>query len=305
MSGHAHDEGHGGHHPRGLHHHFDTQLQQFESDKFGMWLFLATEILLFSGLFCAYAVYRNNHPEVFVYAHQYLSKIWGGTNTVILLVSSWTMAMAVRAAQLSQRKALVGFLFATLLCACGFMCVKAVEYSHKFHDGLLWGARYKVDHGHEGAASAADAHAAPESVAAGHGAAEGAHAAAGEVTPAAAAPVTSVTLSSGLVVESSKIGLAALPPAGLASSAGEIVAGHAIVEQPKNVQTFFAIYFAMTGLHGIHVLIGMIVIIIMMVKSSKGAYDAEYFTPIELTGLYWHLVDLIWIFLFPLLYLVG
>lgn len=291
---HTHDA-HAAGHPRGLHHHFETPLQQFESDKLGMWLFLATEILLFSGLFCAYAVYRANHPEIFVYAHTYLSKFWGGTNTVILLVSSWTMAMAVRSAQTSNRRALVGYLFATLLCACGFMVVKGIEYTHKFHEGLVWGKNYGVtQHGASGAHDAQAAH-GPE----------------GSQAPQVKTPlsppkvITAVTLPGGLVVESSQIGHAAPPPAGLAAGSDVLVAGHETVQKPKNVQTFFAVYFTMTGLHGIHVLIGMIVIIIMMVLSAKGAYDAEYFTPIELTGLYWHLVDLIWIFLFPLLYLIS
>ena len=95
-----------------LQHHFDTAEQQFDAGKLGMWLFLATEILLFGGLFCAYAVYRANHPEIFLYAHQFLDKSLGGTNTVILLCSSLTMAWAVRASQLGQRKLLIGLLVA-------------------------------------------------------------------------------------------------------------------------------------------------------------------------------------------------
>src|SRR5687768_14433257 len=101
------------HHPHGnvhLAHHFDSPEQQYKSAKIGMWVFLATELLMFGGLFCAYSVYRHNHPEVFIYGHNYLDKFWGATNTVILLASSLTMAWGVRAAQLGQRTILIGCL---------------------------------------------------------------------------------------------------------------------------------------------------------------------------------------------------
>src|SRR5688572_15391868 len=112
------------HHPHGnpnLAHHFNSPEQQFNSAKIGMWVFLATELLMFGGLFCAYAVYRHNHPEVFLYAHHYLDKTWGAINTVILLASSLTMAWGVRAAQLGQRTTLVACLILTLMGAAGFM----------------------------------------------------------------------------------------------------------------------------------------------------------------------------------------
>ncbi len=149
-------DAHGGDSPSGnahardphLAHHFDSSEQQYESGKLGMWLFLATEILLFGGLFCAYAVYRSNHPEIFIYAHRFLDKTLGGINTLILIASSFTMAWAVRAAQLGQRRKLLTLLSITLLCAFGFLGIKAVEYDQKWKHGLLWGARYKpVAHG--------------------------------------------------------------------------------------------------------------------------------------------------------------
>ena len=126
---------HSGH----LAHHFETKEQQFDSSKLGMWLFLATEILLFGGLFCAYAVYRANHPEIFVYAHHFLSKTLGGVNTLVLICSSLTMALGVRAAQLGKQKQLITMLFLTLIFAFSFMVIKAVEYEHKWKHGLLWG----------------------------------------------------------------------------------------------------------------------------------------------------------------------
>jgi cytochrome c oxidase subunit 3 len=385
--------GHGDHghdHPEFLHHHFETPLHQFESDKLGMWLFLATEILLFGGLFCAYSVYRANHPEIFIYAHQYLNKIYGGVNTLVLIFSSFTMAWAVRAAQLGQRQLLVTLLAITIGCGFIFMGIKAVEYNEKFKHGLYWGAKYAPTHegehheeGLEGS-HASDGHAQVEGAVvdtsqpsasadsgeSGHAAAPdpeqiqsidqtplidtGAQAEAGqavaEVPPAAHsngdAPDSSVSHSaetppgsttegsnqapeatplggndaaevnaalSGsvaaqqpggpLVIEQSTIRPAAQAPEGLAAP----VTGPAHWQgaEPKNVQTFFSIYFIMTGLHAIHVIIGMIVMGIMLVLALKGKFGPEYFTPIDLTGLYWHIVDLIWIFLFPLLYLIG
>ena len=228
-----------------LQHHFDTPAQQFDAGKLGIWLFLATEILLFGGLFCAYAIYRANHPEIFLYAHQFLDKVLGGTNTVILLCSSLTMAWAVRASQLGQRKLLITLLSLTLLGGFGFMGIKYVEYKAKWEHGLLPGTHFAP---HE-----AGEHAATD----------------GSPQPAApAAP-----------------------------------AEHG--KRPSNAQIFFGIYFLMTGLHGLHVLAGMGAITWILVRSVKGEFGPAYFTPVDFVGLYWHLVDLIWIFLFPLLYLIS
>lgn len=230
-------------HPAFLAHHFETPRQQFEAGKLGMWIFLVTEVLFFSGLFCAYAVYRANHPEIFVYAHQFLDKTYGAINTGVLIFSSLTMAWAVRAAQLNQRGVLVGCLAFTLLCAAAFMGIKSVEYSHKWHDGLLWAGWYDPNPQH--------------------------------------------------------LPVAPHEP-GEPASATE----HGHGEQPRNVGLFFSIYFAMTGLHAIHVLAGMGVITWIMVRAARGAFTPEYYGPVDFTALYWHLVDLIWIFLFPLLYLI-
>ena len=136
---HAGGEGHAHGHDPHLAHHFDTPRQQFDAGKLGMWLFLVTEVLFFSGLFVAYAVYRSNHPEVFVDAHKYLDKVLGGFNTIVLLFSSLTMAWGVRCAQLGQKRGLVWCLTATLVCASLFLGVKAVEYTHKWDLGLYWG----------------------------------------------------------------------------------------------------------------------------------------------------------------------
>ncbi len=249
-------------------HHFPGAKEQVEAGKLGMWIFLATEILLFGGLFCSYAVYRANHPEIFVYAHRYLDKVLGGINTAVLIFSSFTMAWAVRAAQLGQQRALQRLLAATIACGFVFLSIKYVEYEHKWKEGLLWGKRFKPVHS-EGAAPA-------------------------DVPPPK--PLTWVNPE-----ERSTLPPPADPPQGLAR--GQVRDNHAEVV-PKNVQLFFSVYFVMTGLHGLHVVAGMVVLAWILLRARKGEFSQTYFTPVDLAGLYWHLVDLIWIYLFPLLYLI-
>jgi len=264
-----------------LHHHFDTPEQQFDAGKLGIWLFLATEILLFGGLFCAYAIYRANHPEIFVYAHQFLDKVLGGTNTVILLCSSLTMAWAVRASQLGQRKLLIALLSLTLLGGAGFMGIKFVEYKAKWEHGLLPGAHFAPHE--EGEPEAAPA--SPTSTPA---------------TSPSPAPANTA------LVPGPTIKPAAQGPSGTVTR--EEAARHRTSlhgKRPSNTQIFFGIYFLMTGLHGVHVLIGMGAIAWLLVRAIKGEFGPQYFTPVDFVGLYWHLVDLIWIFLFPLFYLIS
>lgn len=285
-------EAHGHAHPAHLAHHFDTSEQQFNAGKLGMWLFLATEVLMFGGLFCAYSVYRAIHPEIFLAGHEHLSKYWGAFNTVVLLLSSFTMAAGVTFAQRSMRIPLIICLSLTLLGGAGFMVVKFVEYKAKIDHGLLWGFHYQPHEGH----AAADAHAAEPAAA--HGAA-----------PAAAPDAAHAAPASGPAAPPAP-GVAPPPDRWTGAVAGKAPAGLARLRaeaehvKAKNVQIFFGIYFAMTGLHGLHVLVGMGIIAWLLVKAVQGTFSAEYFTPVDLGGLYWHLVDLIWIFLFPLLYLI-
>lgn len=260
-------EAHAGH----LAHHFDSAEQQFESGKLGMWIFLATEILLFGGLFCAYAVYRSSHPEIFGYAHRYLDKTLGAINTAVLICSSLTMAWAVRCAQLGRRKALVRLLAATIALAGCFLGIKYVEYEHKWKEGLLWGKRF---------------HAKLEQPA---------------FKAPAAPPIPTPAING---EERSLIAPAAEGPKGLAKPGQRAPWEKGTAGPPKNVQTFFAVYFTMTGLHGIHVIAGMVVLTLMLLRARRGEFGPAYFTPVDLAGLYWHLVDLIWIYLFPLLYLI-
>lgn len=203
-------------------HHFDSAEHEFDASKFGMWLFLVTEIMLFGGLFVAYIIFRNLYPEMFAEAHHHLDKVMGATNTIVLLLSSWTMARAIGYAQRNNPTKSIQMLVATLVCASTFLVIKFFEYRHKFHDGLLPGAYFS---NHE-------------------------------------------------------------------------------LTHPK-ADLFFSLYFLMTGLHGLHVLIGMSLIAWVLVRSSRKEFSEHYYTPVEMVGLYWHLVDLIWIYLFPLLYLIA
>lgn len=248
-----------------LAHHFDTPKHQFDSGKLGIWLFLVTEILFFSGLFCAYAVYRALHPEVFEYAHYYLDTTLGAVNTCVLIISSVTAAWAVRNAQLKQTRALMVNISITILCGFGFMGIKYVEYSHKIHDGLLPGVHYNPAH----RAWELPIYQAKYG-SAGHGA-EGSGAA-----PEAAGQVP----------------------------VKKLVGPHEFNVEPRNVNRFFGIYFCMTGLHGIHVLVGIGIWIWLLIRAKAGEFGPDYFGPVDYAALYWHIVDLIWIYLFPLLYLI-
>ncbi len=210
------------HHNPNLAHHFHDMEQQHESIKLGVWLFLVTEVLLFGGLFCFYAIYRAWHPEMFIEVNQLLNVKLGALNTLVLIFSSVTVALSIRSIQMDNKKHAVMFLGITIVCAAMFLVVKYFEYSHKIHEGLLPG-KYFVN---------------PE--------------------------INAV-----------------------------------------NPHIFFSIYFGMTGLHALHILGGMTFLTWVMYRTHIGTYSSSYYTPVEMGGLYWHLVDLIWIYLFPLLYLIG
>ena len=282
-------------HPEHLAHHFESLQQQYDSGKLGIWLFLTTEILMFSGLFCGYAVLRALHPEIFLYAHHYLSVELGALNTAVLIFSSFTMAWGVRAAQLGQTKLLVRLLTITLACAFVFLGVKAVEYKNKWEEALLPGKYYNPGQKPEDLFMPS---LQAEKEKAGEKAAET------SVKPVNAQP----QVPPGAVGEQSTIAPAAIGPTGLSPVWLERKQlRHDIVwtgPEPNNVQLFFGIYFAMTGLHGLHVIGGMIVIAWLIGKARKGVFGPDRFAAVDFVGLYWHLVDLVWIFLFPLLYLI-
>lgn len=288
MAEHGHDQSDGLH----IDHHFENADQQYQSAKLGMWLFLATEILFFGGLFVAYSVYRANHPEVFVFGHHFLDKNLGALNTVILICSSLTAAWAVRAAQLRQIGMLKLMLTLTMLCALGFMGVKAVEYNSKWKHGLLWAGSYDphLDHAepeseliHEESFEEGDQ--AEES--------EDGEIATPEPSADSAAPV-----------DRSTIAPAAEGPAGLADPETAVAEDEAVEIEPANAQIYFSIYFLMTGLHGIHVIAGIGAFIWLLLCARRGDFDTGHFTRVDMVALYWHVVDLIWIYLFLLLYLI-
>jgi cytochrome c oxidase subunit III len=347
---HAEDAEHA-HNPH-LAHHFDTPEQQFSTGKLGMWTFLATEVLMFGGLFCAYAVYRYNHPQVYLWSHHALDATWGMINTIVLLASSFTMAWGVRAAQLNQRGLLLLMLALTFLGGCGFMVIKGVEYNSKWKHALFPG-KYNAFNmnfgvGEQGVDAAAvrqhtvdyvESHATPG----GHGveSAEPAHSdtkdpahpatgvAHGETSlgdtshanpqkPAGTTVVAPVVRPIAGLSRDAHAGTtdatSITPPAYVASGinpAADAKPGHTVIRydnlQPADratLNTFFSIYFMMTGLHGVHVVVGMGLIAWLFLRAYRGEFSSQYFTPVDLGGLYWHLVDLIWIFLFPLLYLI-
>ena len=205
-----------------LAHQFDSLEQQTEAATLGMWVFLVTEVLFFGGLFVTYAVYRAFYPAAFAAASHELDLVLGATNTAVLITSSLTMALAVHAAQLGQRRPLLIFLVLTMLLGTVFLGIKAVEYYHKFAEHHVPGAAFQFEK-----------------------------------------------------------------------------------EYARHAQIFFSLYFIMTGLHALHMVIGIGVLLVMWFWSWRGTITVEYSSPIEISGLYWHFVDIVWIFLFPLLYLIG
>lgn len=203
-------------------HQFDDREQQKDASTLGMWIFLATEILFFGGMFMGYIVYRWLYPEAFALASQKMD-LWLGTiNTAVLLTSSLTMALAVRAAQLGERKGTALLLVATMVLGVIFLGIKGLEYYHKFVEHLVPGPNFEFD-------------------------------------PAYA----------------------------------------------RNAEIFFVLYFLMTGIHALHLLIGVGLTGVMAFRAWRGRFSPEYYSPVEISGLYWHFVDLVWIFLFPLLYLIN
>ena len=316
--GHGHGDQAGGHgHAESpfIQHHFDDGAHQFESGKLGIWLFLGQEVLFFSALFVAYIIYRHNHPEIFQYAHKYLDVKMGAINTGVLILSSLSAAWAVRAAQLNQQRLLVWCIVVTLLCALGFLGIKYVEYSAKVHHHTLFGKRFAPTEAPDGT-EIEQPDATPGKTEGGAPApkeplntvggvkAQPVPGAAGP--PPGSAPVVPGDPAASKEEPASAVsGVGVLPAIEAQKTAGAAIDTHASARPPPNTGMFFTIYFAMTGLHGIHVLGGVIVFIWLLIRSMKGHFGPKYYGPIDFAALYWHLVDLIWIFLFPLLYLIA
>jgi cytochrome c oxidase subunit 3 len=235
VHGHAHAADH---HPA-LQHQFQTMGQQKEAAVLGMWAFLITEILFFGGLFMAYMLYRTWYHDAFVAASTSIALFWGALNTVVLIGSSLTMALAVRASQTNQRMATVNWLIITMILGVVFLGVKVIEYADKFEHHHVPGPNYVWEEpGHE-------------------------------------APVGSH---------------------GVSPDAGNF---------QLHTQIFFSLYFTLTGLHALHMIVGVGLLSVITWMAWKGRFDEHYYTPVEMSGLYWHFVDIVWIYLFPLLYLID
>ena len=270
-------------HPANLQHFFVSSEQQFEASKLGMWLFLATEVLLFGGMFVAYFVFRVLYPEVYEAASLQLDTLLGAANTVVLLLSSLTMVWAIRGAQMDNRKVLIWNLVATFCLAGFFLGVKYFEYEHKFHVGIFPGINFELAEGVPSVSELSGVNAIePIYVIEGH------EAGVGEAENEALTPED-------VELEATAHG------AELAT--GELDPKDEIYHQ-RRAGLFFGIYYMMTGIHAIHIIIGMIAIGILIWKSYKGKYSSVWYTPVENVGLYWHIVDIIWIFVFPLMYLI-
>jgi cytochrome c oxidase subunit III len=207
-----------------LRHHFATAEQQMETSTLGMWTFLVTEVLFFGGMFAGYAVYRGMYPGAFASTSEYMNVVLGGTNTAVLICSSLTMALSVRAAQLSKRKDLIICLLLTMVFGTIFLVIKGFEYHEKWVEHLVPGFNFQY-------------HEAPQ--------------------------------------------------------------------YAHNAQILFFLYFCMTGMHAVHMIVGLGLLSYLLAQAMRRVYNAHYFAPVEMIGLYWHFVDIVWIFLFPLLYLIG
>jgi cytochrome c oxidase subunit III len=221
-------------HGTALAHHFENLDQQRDAATLGMWAFLATEVLFFGGVLTAFSVYRYWYKDGFIAGTMCQSVLIGTINTAVLLTSSLTMALAVRAAALSHRFALVMFLGLTIMLGAAFIGVKGYEYRRDFHEGLFPGAT-------------------------------------------TFAPVPSVK------EEWARLGINPVL---------------------REVELYFVFYFVLTGLHALHMIIGMTILAIMFFRARRGRYTSGYAAPVEVIGLYWHFVDIAWIFLFPILYLL-
>jgi cytochrome c oxidase subunit 3 len=214
-------------HPPYLLHHFESAGQQADAAGFAMWLFLLTEVMFFSGLFTAYLIYRNWYYRAFVAGSHQLSVVWGTTNTAVLILSSFTMAMAVWCSKTGRRRELTLCLTLTFLLGLGFLGIKGIEYHEKFEKHHVPGRHYSA-------------------------------------------------------------GDRPLP-----------------LDDARHTEVYFSLYFLMTGMHAAHMVIGLCILGFMILRARAGAYTAGHATFVENFGLYWHFIDIVWIYLFALLYLIS
>ena len=246
-----------------LYGQFQTLEQQKETATLGMWIFLVTEILFFGGLFLAYTVNRHAFPTAFGIGGNMLDLSLGAINTVVLILSSFTMAMAVWSAQKSKKGGVTGFLILTLVLGCVFLGVKVVEYKQKFDHHLIPGHNF-------------------------------------DITYCSNNP-SSCGLSGKELADEKKEIEEGIKAEKKPSDPDEM----GVVALNAHSQLYFSLYFGMTGLHALHMVVGAGLLLWLILQSAKGRFDASYNTPVENIGLYWHFVDIVWIYLFPLLYLIN
>jgi cytochrome c oxidase subunit III len=219
------------HHPELL-HHFAEAGQQRNAASLGMWVFLATEVMFFGGMFCAYLVYRHWYFGDFGAASKSIDATLGAANTAVLICSSLTVVLAVWAAQSARRALLIGMLSVTMLFGLAFLGIKGYEYYEKFEEHHVPGPSFSFNN-----------------------------------VPIPGHP-------------------------------GEFA-------NPRHAEIYFSLYFLMTGIHALHMIVGLGIFTWLLIMACKGRFTPEYHTPVEIGGLYWHFVDIIWIYLFPLLYLID
>ena len=230
VHGEAQSEPHG-HNPALLHHFAEPQ-QQRDAASLGMWIFLATEVMFFGGLFCAYLIYRLKYFGDFGAASKTLALNLGATNTAVLICSSLTVVLAIYGAQRAKRALMLGSLVLTIILGFAFLGIKTVEYKEKFEKHHVPGASFQFEN---------------------------------------------------------------VP-----------IPGHPDqYANARHAQIFFSLYFVMTGLHALHMIIGIGFFVWLLIAAWKGRFTPDYYTPLEMGGLYWHFVDIVWIYLFPLLYLID
>ena len=287
----THVDTHGEYHPPGLQHQFEDMKQQEESVSIGMWMFLVQEIMFFGGLFTVYLVFRSRFPMAFAAGSNHLDVVMGFVNTLVLIVSSLTMALTVYFAQKGNRNMQVILIILTMIFGATFLGVKYVEYSDKYNHGLVpvtgLNRRVKAPAGKE------ETEAAKPCWQVEHGHEEE------YVNPKGEFQWHDCSLAKKaedehFLTPSEKIGY--FNPA-----SGEIDAN----KFRDKVRIYFWIYFAMTGLHALHMIVGLILMAWLLYKAGRNTFGPDYYMPVEMSGLYWHFVDIVWIFLFPLLYLLG
>ena len=204
--------------------HFEDAEQQRESASLGMWSFLATEVLLFAGLFVVYTIYRNFYHPGFVAGSHMLDVTMGTINTFVLLASSMCVVLAVNAAHNNRSKAIVFYLILTMLFGLAFFVIKGFEWHHDYVEGLVPWMKW----------------------------------------------------------DQARLG-----------------------ENNYQLRMFMVLYFVMTGTHAVHMVVGMIILAVLARNAAKGKYNSKHNTMLENGGLYWHFVDIVWVFLVPTLYLID